>query len=327
MKRDPRRLTLPKVAEDVVIPEPEVFTDPDFANGDPTLQDDEVAFFKKNGFLIKRGLLTERDALARIVDHVWETAPPDIVKRDEPETWFDAPHGRWTEADVDRAGLFSRGSWKMRSRDVIGREPFLLDQTANHPRMRQVVSAFIGEPVKRCGRVRGVYGVFPDPPDATGSLSPHADQTAAQLSAMVIVDEIPPHCGGFTIWPGSHHIVHAHCDAVHGPMGSSHANAYAQARDEILRIVTPVEFPGAVGDVVFWHPRLLHSGGINQSAQRERPVLRLIVPCDYQKDGMSFFDDLIEGPGPNHQWWVDTRNFHGDVPPTPDNIWDGWAIA
>lgn len=144
---------------------------------------------------------------------------------------------------------------------------------------------------------------------------------------MVIVGEVPPQCGGFTVWPGSHLIVHPFSDTVHGPVGPDHSEAYAQARDDVLRKVTPVELSGQAGDVIFWHPRLMHSGGINRSASLERPVLRLIVPCDYQRDGFTFFDDLVDGPGPSHQWWVDTRNFREDVLPTPDNIWEGWAFG
>jgi len=322
-----KRISMPAIADDVVIREACVFADPGFTNGEPTLGEAEVAFFKENGFIVKRGLLEEKDPLKRIAEYIWENVPREMVKRDDIQTWFNAPNGPWTEEDVERAGLFGGGTWKMRSRDGIGTEPFLKDQIAYHPNMRKMVTLFIGEPIRPTARVRGVYGVFPKPPGAPGRLSPHADHTAAQLSAMVIVDEIPPHCGGFTIWPGSHHIVHPHCTTVQGPIGPDHADAYGLARDRALREITPVEFPGQAGDVIFWHPRLLHSGGINRSADSERPILRLIVPCDFQRDGMRFFDDLVEGPGPNHQWWVDTRNFHDDVPPTADNLWDGWAFG
>jgi hypothetical protein len=321
------RSTTPRVAEDVAVHAPITFVDPEFANGTPTLSEEEATFFKENGFLIKRGLLDEKETFERIVDYVWENVPREIVKRDDVQTWFDAPQGLWTEEDAAKLGLFGRGSWKMRSRYGIGTEPFLLDKIGNHPHMRKVVSLFIGESLKPTERVRGIYAVFPVPPDTDGRLSPHADHTASQISAMVIVDEVPPQCGGFTVWPGSHLIVHPFSDTVHGPVGPDHSEAYAQARDDVLRNVTPVELSGQAGDVIFWHPRLMHSGGINRSASLERPVLRLIVPCDYQRDGFTFFDDLVDGPGPSHQWWVDTRNFREDVPPTPDNIWDGWAFG
>jgi hypothetical protein len=327
MNNNTERTKTPKIAEDVVIPEPQVFADPDFTNGEPTLSDDEVAFFKENGFLVKRGFLDDDKTFERIVDYVWENVPRNLFSRNDPKSWTGSPKEKWTEEDDIRVGQIQGNTWKMRSRDVIGTEPFLLGEIGNHPRMRKMVSLFLGEPVKTPERVRGVYGVFPAPPGTEGRLSPHADHTAADLSAMVIVDEIPPHSGGFTIWPGSHHVVHPHADTAHGSMGPDRVEAYALARDAALRKITPVEFPGSAGDVIFWHPRLMHSGGTNRSADRDQPVLRLIVPCDYQRADRTFFDDLVDGPGPNHQWWVDTRNFHEDVPPTPENIWDGWAFG
>lgn len=87
-----------------------------------------------------------------------------------------------------------------------------------------------------------------------------------------------------------------------------------------------MEFTGDAGDVVFWHPRTLHSAGVNYSADGNRPGVRLVVPCDYQRDGMTYFDDEEYGPGEKYQWWVDTRNYREDVPTTADNIFSGWAI-
>ncbi len=313
------------IGEDVVLRDPDVLVDPEFTNGDPTLSEAEVAFFKEKGFLVKRGFLDEKETFARIVDYVWENVPREIVKRDDPETWIDAPLGEWTAADAEKLGHFGRGSWKMRSRK-IGTEPFFVDKIANHPRMRQLVSLFIGEPVKRANRVRGVYCIFPKSPEREGRLSPHGDHTGAQLSAMVFVDTVPPHCGGFTIWPGSHHMSHVYHRTVYGPLDDDRAEQYVKARDDVLNQVTPVSFHGKAGDVVFWHPRLVHGPGVNHSADHDRPVVRYIVPCEYQRDGLTSYFNLSHGPAPNRQWWVDTRNFREDVPATEDNVWDGWAF-
>ncbi|MFT5365834.1 MAG: hypothetical protein ACI8V2_000775, partial [Candidatus Latescibacterota bacterium] len=183
-----QRVSIPKMAADVVVRPPEVFADPDFTNGDPTLDETEVSYFKENGFIVKRGLIDEPETFERIVDYLWENVPREIVKRDDSQTWQGAPHGQWTEEDVEKAGLFGGGSWKMRSRDGIGTEPFLIDKIAHHPNMQKVVSSFIGQPVKPTQRVRGVYAIFPKPPSEEGRLGAHADQAAAQLSAMVFVD-------------------------------------------------------------------------------------------------------------------------------------------
>jgi len=317
--------TATPIAEDVVIREAEVFVDPNFTNGDPALSDDEVAFFKENGFLVKRRIMDEHEAFERIVDYVWENVPRGLMKREDTQTWLGMPHEQWTEDDEASVGQLTGSGWKMRSRGGIGTEPFFVDKIANHPGMRKMVSLFIGKPVKQVQRARGAYIAFPKPPGSKGRLGPHADHISSQLSAMVLVDEVPPKCGGFTIWPGSHRLLYPCWDTTQGSgLSSDRAAQYARIRDGALRDITPIEFPGNAGDVIFWHPRLLHSPGINHSADFDRPVLRVIVPCDYQKDGRTFFDDLVYGPGPNHQWWIDARNFREDVPPTADNMWDGW---
>jgi len=305
--------------------DPTLVDGPEFTNGDPTLSEAEVAFFKEHGFLVKRGFLDEKETFERIVDFVWENVPRELVKRDDPKTWIDAPHGEWTAEDAENAGHFRRGSWKMRSRK-IGTEPFFVDKIANHPRMRQLVSRFIGEPVRRANRVRGVYCIFPKSPDREARLGPHGDHTGAQLSAMVFVDTVPPYCGGFTIWPSSHHMSHLYHTTVYGPLDPDRADQYVKARDAVLKEVTPVQFSGKAGDVVFWHPRLVHGPGVNYSADHDQPVVRYIVPCEYQKDGLTSYFNLSHGPAPNRQWWVDTKNFREDVPATAENMWEGWAF-
>lgn len=317
------------VADDVVVREAEIYTDDESVTPAASLSADEIAHFKARGFIVKRGLIDDDDAFGKVLDHVWNNVPRDIMRRDDVRTWLDAPHEKWTEEDAARVGLLARSNWKMRSmgEEGIGTETFLVDRIANHPRMRVVVEAFIGAPVKRTGRVRGIYCVFPKPIDAPGRYGPHADYMAAHLSAMVIVDEMPAHAGGFTVWPASHLRLHNHWDTVHGGIISADkAEGYRLERDAILRDVTPVEFTGHAGDVIFWHPRILHSAGINCSAEWDTPLVRVIVPCDFQRADRKHFDDLDYGPGPKFQWWVDTRNFREDVPPTPDNVWNDWAI-
>ena len=318
----------PKSAE-VVVRDPIVFEDPDFLTAGPTLSDPEVEHFKDEGFIVKRGLIDDDEAFAHIVDYLWSNVPRDVLRRDDPATWLDAPHEKWAEEDIPRVGRLIHGNWKMRSPgpNGVGTEPFLVDRIANHPNMIALARAFFDAPIKPARRVRGIYAVLPKPASAPGRLGPHADYMAAELSAMVLVHEILPHSGGFTLWPGSHRHLHPHWDTVHGGVISEdRREGFRQARDAVLRDITPVEFTGQAGDVVIWHPRTLHSAGVNYSADSDRPCVRVIVPCDYQRDGMTYYDDEEYGPGEKYQWWVDTRNYREDVPATVDNIWAGWAI-
>ena len=70
----------------------------------------------------------------------------------------------------------------------------------------------------------------------------------------------------------------------------------------------------------------MHSAGINHSAEWPEPMVRSIVPCDFQPAGKDYYDDLSYGPGPDVQYWVDTRNYHGDVAPTIENLWHDWGV-
>ena len=83
------------------------------------------------------------------------------------------------------------------------------------------------------------------------------------------------------------------------------------------------------GDVVLWHARMVHSGGVNRSAHMPGllPVIRMAIPIDYQRDGFTFLDG--EGVSPSgqtgRQWHVSTRQFLEDTAP-PLDMWRDWAI-
>ena len=295
----------------------------------PIVNDAEAQFFKQHGYVIKRGLLNNRNQLSKAVEYLWENVPGQILKKDDPDTWTDSPAKHWTTADHERVGLLYGTNWKMRSRgrNGIGTERFLVDEIANHPVMLATAESFLGARIKPVERVRGIYAVLPQPLGREGSLGPHGDYMAAQLSAMILVDDVDSSCGGFTVWPGSHRLLHLQWDRVHGSViTGDRVMGYRDTRDQVLSEITPVEFSGHCGDVVFWHPRLIHSAGVNQSIALGKPRVRVIVPCDYQTAGQTYIDDLEYGPGPLYQWWVDTRNFAEDEKSAPNNMWNSWAI-
>lgn len=315
------------VSDDIAFPEPIPFEDPAGFTVGPALSAAEAAHFKAQGFIVKRGLIGEAATFDSVIDHIWDNVPRDLIRREDPESWTDTPETQWTEADSLAVGALAQNNWKMRSKGGIGTEPFLTDGIADHPNMRQVAAALMGGPPAPVGRVRGIYSVFPSKPRTVNRYRPHTDYMAAHLAAMVIADDIGPRCGGFMLWPGSHSRLHPYWDTVHGStMAPENAEPFRLVREEILRDTTPVEFTGGRGDVIFWHPRSLHAAGINQSADFGQPMVRVIVPCDFQIEGRDRFDDTDYGPGPDYQWWIDTRNYADDVPPTADNLWDDWGI-
>ncbi len=317
------------ITSDIARPAPVPFEDPAAFSKAPAVNADEAAHFKSQGFIVKRGLLDNPAVFDQIIDHIWHNVPRNIMRREDPKTWIGAPEDQWTEEDSLQVGMLARNNWKMRSKgpEGIGTEPFLTDGIVNHPNMLKVAEALMGGTATRARRVRGVYSVFPSKPGAENRYGPHTDYMAAHLSAMVIADEIAPRCGGFVLWPGSHLRLHPYWRTVHGSeMAPDQAEPFRDAREAILRDTTPVEFTGAAGDVIFWHPRTLHSAGINQSAEWGKPMVRVIIPCDFQRAGRHYRDDPQFGPGEDFQWWIDTRNCAEDVPATADNMWEDWGI-
>ena len=310
-----------------VILDPVVF-DQEFANSrNSSLAGEEIAFFKRQGFIVKRGLISEASKFNEIVDYVWNTVPDGIIRRDVPATWMDNPNEKWTPEHNQIYGPFHGANWKFRSPHGYGTEPFILEVTAQHPKVNDVVRSMIGHPVRKPTRVRGVYVVVPKPMEREGRLGPHVDRAAAQLSAMVFVAPTPPRCGGFTIWPGSHVKVHPFFKTVYSAyVEEDRSNDFTEVQREILATTNPVEFVGEPGDVVFWHPRLMHSAGVNYSAETNEPRVRFVIPCDFQRDGFRYFDDDEAGPGEKAQWWVCTRHIEEDVRPTENNMWDDWVI-
>ena len=200
--------------------EPQQYTARIEGDDTPGISSAEADAFKRQGFLLKHGLLGP-DVLEPLRRLLWSRAPPTL-RRDDRDTWVD-PQLHWgpgtgqrgpDEAPERRAdpwvGELADGpSWRFRSGGAggIGSEPEFL-RIANHPALVRCVAGLIGDPVRPCSRTRGVYCIFPSSVDTpSNSLGPHLDGSCNQISAMVLVEDAPPQCGGFTLWPGSHAVL------------------------------------------------------------------------------------------------------------------------
>ena len=291
------------------------------------LTEDEVTQFKKNGFIVKPGLIQETQSFTKLVDYFWDSIPTEQPCRDLPNAWAESAHDGWSEEFHRTVGVLKRGIWKLRSPEKYGCEREILELTANHPRVISVVQKLIGSPVSQSHRVRGIYAVFPSLDPSEARLGPHVDHSAAHLSAMVIMDTINEGMGGFTVWPGSHLALHRFFQTTQGAhFQPKLMDEYKESFKKILNDTSPVEFIGNAGDVVFWHPRLIHSAGINRTGQSDTPAVRLAIPCDFQREGKTYFDDDDLGPSVHQQWWVNTRHFREDIPPQKNNLWSDWLF-
>ena len=156
------------------------------------LSSQEIACFKSQGFIIKHGLIDEQEGFDRLVDYYWEHVPAYFMDRDDPTTWFMQSDKKLTVEDSRSLGRISAAGLKLQSPTQFGTESSVLALSANHPKVQRVVEQFIGSPVRRAKRVRGLYGVSPTPTGTSMKLSPHADIIPSDICAMVIVTETPP---------------------------------------------------------------------------------------------------------------------------------------
>jgi hypothetical protein len=238
------------------------------------LSDAEIEFFKANGYCIKRKLIPEAD-LAPWREQFWSTMVPTEVARDEPATFVDPMrHAGWglteeAEAEAAAAGRANRAYPASYGEHVvnwtkIGGDPDFVEATCAHPRVLRMVESLVGGPVKKPHRNRGTYVHFPRSSE-NGGLGPHNDTMPAELFGMVYLDDVPPKSGGTTIWPTSPQKLWECLETEHN-CGFNPNARYAETFQHILDTVEPVEFVGGVGDVIFLHPAMIHSAGINTAA-------------------------------------------------------------
>eukprot|EP01052_Picozoa_sp_SAG31_P048257 SAG31_NODE_10018_length_1194_cov_2.225571_1_plen_219_part_10 len=166
--------------------------DPVGADVSGQLTPDEICFFKKNGFLVKRRLIPKHALLPqqrRIYSELEARQP--TVKRSEPSTLVD-PQRHWTSTAgpaVTADGQPTARNWPMTftaSGDwnwhALGSEPDWLEATSAHPAVLRTVESIIGR-CRRPTRNRGIYVMFPH--GNPGTLSPHHDYHPFDLGGLV----------------------------------------------------------------------------------------------------------------------------------------------
>ncbi len=106
------------------------------------------------------------------------------------------------------------------------------------------------------------------------------------------IDQVPPQGGGFTVWPGSHHIFYYDfktrytfnpLDKLQGDMAQVSQQTY-------------IDCHGDAGDIIFWHHRLGHSVGHNLSQRIRQAVLYDFSHKDLEQ---------IQDSPPNEDMWQD----------------------
>ena len=249
------------------------------------LTDKEVSFFKREGYLFKRGVM-DPELMAKARDALWAAMPPRM-KRDDPSTWI----GPFRADEEDEGPVSRRGGhgWKFRA---VSSEDWMVRLAATDEAIWTWVEQFIGEgTVVRPQRVRGIYCRLPETEEPTGPSVCHVDAFNPQkvdeidmgrllrprISLTGVIAPIPPGGGCFTVWPRTHRAVYEVFSKLEG---QERHRVYHEKLEE-FNTQTPVEACGEAGDILFWHNLLGHTGGHNRS---EVIQLREAVLTDWNKE-------------------------------------------
>ena len=312
-----------------------VFEAPDLARPGEMVSEAEIQFFVDNGFLVKKRLI-DRATVEKALRKTWAylrrrvpmaeeaTAP----SRRDSTTWVSPKWAPMPRPDES-------GPYQGRQRTVyaghtvklhdLGSADFLVDLVPNHPKVRAVAQAILGENLKPSERTRGVYAVFPnarevdpdDPGRLTRPLGPHTDQVCQQFNACAYLDDVPPRNGGFTLYPRSHRIMfRAHrFEANWSPLPT-----FRDAVRQVVAEIQPVEFAGEKGDVIFWHGRTVHSAGVHLG-----DAIRWAVFADFTLDREVLSPEEHKRIG-QFEWFKDAKCFAADAP-VGEDMWRGWRLG
>ena len=295
------------------------------------LNQEQLGFFKDNGYLIVPGLL-DKELCGKVSDMMWSSLPTSSsIKKSD----INSHVGPFLQEDISEDSIHYRSGYRWLNRalgssseviDLIYSDAVLsIAQQLLGGQLRQIVRE--GKPMGTEGPVwpggptdpatgtqaaRGVYCTLPygDKPREPDQC--HTDGHPFQLGIVGLIDDSPADGGAFKVWPKSHKTLyptfHLRYDQPRIPYydhlpsfkGILHTQAY---RDEISRLneeVTPVECWGAAGDAVFWHHRTAHMAGHNYTS-----VTRQAVLADF--------------------WTEDLDKFRAK--PATGDMWQDWAAC
>ncbi len=163
---------------------------------------------------------------------------------------------------------------------------------------------------------RGLYCTLPKSPDPGADFrGAHSDGPCYgrfRLQISAYIDDVPPGCGGFTIWPGSHaRIWPEQWEAF--KEGEKHTDKHLAVRKaggytdpvigEIKADTEPVDCHGPAGTVVLWHTKILHIAGQNASDN----VIRKATIYGFLKTPKALPDPLVTDNTDGDLWrdWSD----------------------
>lgn len=232
----------------------------------PLLTEEEVAFFRITGYVVKRAAVEEA-LVTRCREQVWDNLPESP---DKPDEWTDGKHfSSYTNHDP----------WAQSGP---------MQELADHESLAGVARQLLGQDI-RPARAGSVLLRFPSKdqtyrPPTVG----HLDNTCGHsFNTITLLDTVKPRGGGFTVWPGSHMMCHEYF---------RHHDVHTPLTNGLLpwSYGTGIEFTGEPGDVVYIHPWMIHTVGHNVNDN-----LRMVAQNGYFRATLKEDFDNI----PDDLWW------------------------
>ena len=291
-----------------------------------SLSDEELDFFKQQGYLIKKQVLSAQTCNT-LCDQLWQTAP-EHLDRDDPQTWNPIPKAQWSSDPLlslnDTKWQFRAAGTKAEQLAVM-KHPQLVhwaEQMLGKGQVREPIEN--GKPMGSWGTawpegpvdpqmtegVRGIYATLPQQTDTILEDHLHTDGHPFSLGVVCLLDDCPANSGAFKVWPGSHRrfypLFPTQYDQAripfypHMPLhkGIVHPKEYLEEVAKVEEDTTPVDCCGAQGDIVFWHHRLGHMAGYNNTSM---PSIRQALLFDYCHKDL----DKLRLSAPHLDMWND----------------------
>ena len=210
------------------------------------LSAEDRGFFKENGCLIIRGVLTSAQARGAR-DALWSGIDAD---RGDPATWIDAgprtpvaAHHPAIRATVHESPLFEM------MEELVGKgrlNPGNAGAALVYPSGDRTWS------LPERGHLDGYYTPTNGVPEGTVGYT--------NINVTIYVDDVASRGGCFTYWPGSHHVSYQYFrnHSLLSIRGGSSNDVYREGTFPEGR-----EFTGKAGDAILWHAQLFHTGSKN----------------------------------------------------------------
>ncbi|MEM7532478.1 MAG: phytanoyl-CoA dioxygenase family protein [Chloroflexota bacterium] len=296
------------------------------------LSDEQVAFFKDNGYLLIPKLMDD-ELCAQARDRLWSMLPQEVdMRRDDPASHV----GPFAEKDRRLDGLHYRNGYRWQVRE-ISTEPLMLNLVYSE-RLCAIAEQLLGEgtlkrpvvngipmgtrgfawpdgpvdPALDVQGVRGIYCTLPYGDQPRKHDHPHTDGHPFHFGMVGLIDDVPPDGGAFKIWPKSHKRLYPtfwmqydqaripYYDHLPSYKGILNPPEYHAELERLDKDTPPVDCWGSAGDVVLWHHRTAHMAGHNYSS-----VIRQAILGDFSKTDL---DQTRKDPPQANMWrdWSET---------------------